>query len=770
MRFKLPKRSWVSRTVRRGICSVILLGAFAASSLSQANVTVDPIGQLKTLTNGLDSVHYADVTARAIVPGPNVPRAELAPGFTEHNFANPAQALRFYLSGIPTDRPYLYAYAVADNTQNTLTHIKINGTDHVAANGAVGAEVYFRVADICPAGAVIRGCNNPGTIFNLTAPIEGVTLHFHASASAVAPIPPPSGETTALFLVPQVRGPLLSACPPSPHFFPGDESILVDTSLFTVTANATYGGSPAMLRVWAIAARTPTMVTNYADGEIIRDAPFGAGEQPIGGFVNLASINDQKYSADFGVQDSSGLITFCGRAGENAEAIAGYPLNDKVFASNIQGFLKESNCFVATASYRDGRAPGVMLLREFRDKILDEFALGRAFIRWYYAEGPRGANWLIERPVYRTVVLAALIPLQIAAWIALHPAALSIPIAAFVLLVLTFGLPFRRFRGLGVVVAILASGAMVDKVQAAEPNASEQPYIDSLISELPAEQFPARSDTNPDPYIQSLKKSAGTEEPSQGYSEELRKELPPSDGSENYTKRVRRGLSPTTGSAIEDYRKGKKLRANKGGLETRSAFGFKLAASATRTYSAGENQDRTFDEVYGNSWIPDFAVHYEYRPFTSDFLKKLGLYASLGTSFTKADGILEFDPSGQFASRSRTQFRFVSIPFNVGLIYRINVANFIYPFFGAGPSTIGFVENRSDKQPSQRGYTFGYWYTAGVAFGLDWISPRSSWDQYESNGTKHTYLTLDYTYLESMAGGLVEFTVDGVQIGFTFEM
>ena len=81
-----------------------------------------------------------------------------------------------------------------------------------------------------------------------------------------------------------------------------------------------------------------------------------------------------------------------------------------------------------------------------------------------------------------------------------------------------------------------------------------------------------------------------------------------------------------------------------------------------------------------------------------------------------------------------------------------------------------FIEQRNDKSKGHHGYTFGYWFTGGVAFGLDWLSPKASWDQYESTGVKHTYFTLDYSYLESVGGGLVEFTVDGVKAGFTFEL
>lgn len=313
----------------------------------------------------------------------------------------------------------------------------------------------------------------------------------------------------------------------------------------------------------------------------------------------------------------------------------------------------------------------------------------------------------------------------------------------------------------------LALLALLTEIRAAEP-ASQQPYIDSLISELPKETYSGTAE-NPDPYIQSLRKKL-KESPNgdaTGYTEELRKEIP-SDGSKGYSERLGRTLPKDTGSAIEDYRKGKKLKPNKGSLETRSAFGFKLFASATRTYSAGENQDIAYDSVYGSGWVPDFAIHYEWRPFTGSFIKKFGLYTSIGASFTKALGKLNYQ--GPFGTDSRTEFKFITLPVNIGLIYRMNFADIIYPYFAGGPSAIGLIEQRNDKADGNKGYTAGYWFSGGVALGLDWISPKNSWEQYESTGAKHTYLTLDYTRLESLGGGLVEFTVDGVEVGFTFEL
>ena len=49
-------------------------------------------------------------------------------------------------------------------------------------------------------------------------------------------------------------------------------------------------------------------------------------------------------------------------------------------------------CFVATAAYGDPSHPDVMALRRFRDERLLGHASGRAFVRVYYALGPKLAR------------------------------------------------------------------------------------------------------------------------------------------------------------------------------------------------------------------------------------------------------------------------------------------------------------------------------------------------------------------------------------------
>ena len=75
-----------------------------------------------------------------------------------------------------------------------------------------------------------------------------------------------------------------------------------------------------------------------------------------------------------------------------------------------ESYVENSDCFVASAAYRDRHHPDVVLLRQFREKVLRQSAWGRAFIDFYWWIGPK-----IARPVYRNPSLGMLstLPLKV---------------------------------------------------------------------------------------------------------------------------------------------------------------------------------------------------------------------------------------------------------------------------------------------------------------------------------------------------------------------
>jgi hypothetical protein len=64
-------------------------------------------------------------------------------------------------------------------------------------------------------------------------------------------------------------------------------------------------------------------------------------------------------------------------------------------------------CFVATVAFGEG-APELDALRGFRDRVLTRSGAGRAFIEWYYREGPALAREVQARPRLRALTRGAL--------------------------------------------------------------------------------------------------------------------------------------------------------------------------------------------------------------------------------------------------------------------------------------------------------------------------------------------------------------------------
>ncbi|MCM2277088.1 MAG: hypothetical protein NDJ89_03345 [Oligoflexia bacterium] len=299
---------------------------------------------------------------------------------------------------------------------------------------------------------------------------------------------------------------------------------------------------------------------------------------------------------------------------------------------------------------------------------------------------------------------------------------------------------------------------------------SAQPYIDSIRSELPEES--AR------PSLEEERRRLREEKPEEGsYIEKLKSEDPESfkkpENEGTYLEEKRRNLDPKeSGGAIQALHEGRSELKPRFEGEIHHAFGFRIGATADRSLS-GDAVARSFESVYGSGFAPDLTLFYEYQPFRSEWAGNIGLYGSLGASYFSGKGAFQYLPKKawdgmNFPEEARTGFKFFIVPVSLGLDYRFNLFHFIRPYVIAAPTAIAYFETRSDEVEGHRGYSKALFMAGGASILLDWISSDGAWDQYTSNNVRHTYLTVEYSRYDTIAGDL-DFSISGLSAGILFE-
>jgi hypothetical protein len=97
----------------------------------------------------------------------------------------------------------------------------------------------------------------------------------------------------------------------------------------------------------------------------------------------------------------------------------GIPVNQFTIDNISSGGRNEIGCFIATAAYGSLIEPHVMILRNFRDKILLTNSLGKGFVKAYYTYSPPIADFISKYDNLRAFVRLSLLPVVGVSWIAL---------------------------------------------------------------------------------------------------------------------------------------------------------------------------------------------------------------------------------------------------------------------------------------------------------------------------------------------------------------
>lgn len=680
--------------------------------------------------------------------------------------------------------PYIYLYGdyIDDSsTHETFKFLTVSNASNIdgtlgkfsISNKADTVDLTLNLASQCVVGAPLV---DSGSCTSNKPNVSGFRLRVVESASSSR-----SGVTedeikfgTTFRIYPQFSFPKLETtanCPTNESlntkvFYPGDQSIVLQKQNFVPEKASLLKGSPVTSSYTLFKAWSDNSIHNASEAGNVYEELGPSSDGRINGFENSTNSSPILYSAIVGVRDHAGAKTYCHTGSGTSGTLVTYT---GVFSSEISGFLKESNCFIATATYENSRHPVVILFRNFRDRFLNSFLMGRTLVKIYYSNSPYFANLLIKNPSFRPLIKMIFQPITIFVYLFLNQKIF------WTCVFLTFFIFIRRYssRLKNSIFLLLCFFFIQHQSRAADGSESQkgiQPYIDSLISTLP----PKSEDL--DSYSQKLKNKLPPDENNDSYTARLKTKLNESSGnnsrddSQNYSQRLKEKLPPLKDNdgSISRFNSHQELKGNRGDSYLRSAFNIKVATHMSRNYETSDGDAAQYEKVYGKHWIPDFTMTYEMRPFhQSAVADGFGLLGRFG--FSGAKGYGKFGYISGFGETSDVIVRLINLPLTLGVSYSVMLTSIIKPFIQLGGGALGFYETRSDNVKPKRGYSPVNTLNLGVHIGLNFLSEKSSWDAYDSHLVKQTSLTFEYSRLSTFGKGIANATISGVNAGILFE-
>lgn len=100
--------------------------------------------------------------------------------------------------------------------------------------------------------------------------------------------------------------------------------------------------------------------------------------------------------------------------------------DETVIYGNQVSFRTNDSCFIATAAYGSILDKHVVILRQFRDQILQNYVVGRKLIAVYYNYSPELADFISRHEGLRKITRIALLPIIGLSYLLLHSSLLAI--------------------------------------------------------------------------------------------------------------------------------------------------------------------------------------------------------------------------------------------------------------------------------------------------------------------------------------------------------
>lgn len=182
------------------------------------------------------------------------------------------------------------------------------------------------------------------------------------------------------------------------ELFKGDEQLRASYSTFSFSSGTTLG-----LFSYAEAGAANTLCDAVVDSNNTNRTLGGLG-------LNRGNLFDLETTVTSGNAAVKNLennrcytirLFWCDRFGfcsYSSQAIQNTP-------EDIESLLEKQACFFFTAGFGEEH-PVVNYFQAWRDQFLKKYALGRAFIKWYYEFAPQHTPYILERPWLQKTIRA----------------------------------------------------------------------------------------------------------------------------------------------------------------------------------------------------------------------------------------------------------------------------------------------------------------------------------------------------------------------------
>jgi len=475
---------------------------------------------------------------------------------------------------------------------------------------------------------------------------------------------------------------------------PGDEKVFIESFAVAGTATSPTNdtGAPAWYGLVFFKVNGDTassaQVANNSSEPIVKlyDSSFGISDSALSeGFENYT-----KSCLIMGNMNKAQNIYYFTTANDDTKTCA--------TPSEVVGILDDKNCFISTAAFGSDMAPEVEIFRQFRNHFLLTNALGRKFVKMYYAYSPPLANIIAKNGFLKKMTRAALYPLLFFSKGALKFGVLETLLATLCFMILFTNVSRFLLRNKKFLIVVLLLGTVQLRAE-----------IESGTKKI---QHPGAAEG-----LVKIKK----------------------DGS--YIYNVEYGLKNKSGH----------IRFGQASHPDISIVVQTLDSSGAST---GENT-LYFEDFYGDA--SNFIISYDYEYFPWVEKNMLGLQAGVGLMYADGHGRLITGSPGDLNPEANEKYIFVTVPMSLGAVYRLQwtARPWFAPYVAGGGTYVGLAEKREDKSTPNFAGGFGFYATGGVLVNLAKFNAETAFDLNSEYGIGNLWFSLEYKMTEVDSG---EFT------------